>query len=626
MRRFGILIIQVLGLVLLARPAVADTISPQQAVEDTSDECDKRGGLTAIQRLPAVRIVVFDPVSNSFAFVTCPPSPQSGEETEENQDFLDRRRLALTTQKIRLLILPYDPGDGKLVLEKADGKGVEFQEIAAAAIPPAVAKEAAAKEEGKEQEQKPEETPQTPKVTNPKLRNTLANVAPRIQDEFERIDMLATPQEMSNAYRLAFEDARHEDGPAAALASLQEMAADHSHLAADVEERLQTLRTNQRCVRAGVDGAPLRFSGRLAGDEVSPTPPVFTLERDISLAEVHDEVVRRIKLISEEFYKPCRLDKDLEPGFESDVRTIEEAMRQAAIAIGRLEAVSREMERAIGSLGSQPPAGVSEDTWQSEVDRFDKYIAKTQDYNAGQRDQLAGIEKKVDALRADRAAFSKALHSPAMQLQRFNYEPLGDGQSVTFSIRRARPETDPGVEVPVNKLELKSAPVYTARFGMGLIASELENPTFKVADFPRSGSATEKDKVLLFDDRGNGGVVPGLFLHHYWGRKSPFLHRTPFEMWMPTLSLGIPVTQADLFTQFLVGLDWELTTGFELNVGYHFGKVNALIEKEGVEVGVPLPAGLDATSAQEKKFDSALYFGVVVNADAFTRIFKNGAQ
>ena len=84
------------------------------------------------------------------------------------------------------------------------------------------------------------------------------------------------------------------------------------------------------------------------------------------------------------------------------------------------------------------------------------------------------------------------------------------------------------------------------------------------------------ERRILFNDEGNGKVLPGLFLHHYWGRKSPLLRKTAFETFMPTISLGIPLSEANVFTQFLLGLDWEITTGFEVNVGYHFGKVNAL--------------------------------------------------
>lgn len=53
----------------LAAPAQAEPVPVDEAFADSV--CGGRGGLTAISRLPPVRIVVFDPISNSFAFVAC---------------------------------------------------------------------------------------------------------------------------------------------------------------------------------------------------------------------------------------------------------------------------------------------------------------------------------------------------------------------------------------------------------------------------------------------------------------------------------------------------------------------------------------------------------------------------
>lgn len=62
----------------------------------------------------------------------------------------------------------------------------------------------------------------------------------------------------------------------------------------------------------------------------------------------------------------------------------------------------------------------------------------------------------------------------------------------------------------------------------------------------------------------------------------------------------------------------------EINAGYHFGKVNTL--EDGFHVGQILPSGVTDSAVQKKKFDSAIYFGIAVNRDAFDRIFRNSGN
>ncbi len=231
--------------------------------------------------------------------------------------------------------------------------------------------------------------------------------------------------------------------------------------------------------------------------------------------------------------------------------------------------------------------------------------------------ELKDLSAAIAVVRRGSDDFKRMMNSPAFTLQRSIYPPLASGESITFTITRSAVVGSDGKAKLTPKqtavLEVRSAPVYTVRFGTGIVVSGLRDPSFKVGDDPKDSSM----KIILFDDQGQNQVLPGLFIHHYWGRRSPLLLPSVFERFMPTFSLGIPVAKTDLLQQVLFGLDWELVPGLELNVGAHWGKVNGL--NNGYHVGgPPVPQDLDVTTIQEKRFRTAFYAGIVLNGDTFS--------
>jgi hypothetical protein len=194
-----------------------------------------------------------------------------------------------------------------------------------------------------------------------------------------------------------------------------------------------------------------------------------------------------------------------------------------------------------------------------------------------------------------------------------------------------------------NSIELRSAPTDAVRFSTGVVRSGLRNPQFTTVDAPDTSidpstgnpvidPATNKSPIaheIVFSDQGNGTTLPGVFIHHYWTRRCALLQPTPLERWVPTLSLGLPLAKSAPLEQVMLGLDWELIPGVELNTGLHYGKANQLDkdfkDSKGnpLAVGSIIPATLDITKLQSQHYTSALYFGISINTEAWTALLGN---
>jgi hypothetical protein len=622
------ILVAILGCLGIARSVQAEPVTPEDAVTP-AELCGS--GLTAIQRLPKVRVVIFDPISNSFGFMACSPDQKKGDgTTASNLDRLDNQRLALTTQKIRLLILPYNPTDGDLILEKADGEGVEFQDIVGG-LPPATKKPTEETTKTTEEETtKKEDKPDKPELANPQLDS-------RVNRSKRGMDGLS---------ERALEEAESNAEPYSNLAALDLRWEDYSQAADKVIEELQRLHTQERCIAGTLQEEPLRFTRALTKDSAEDKTP-FSLDHDVTLEEFRKEAYRRLTLVGESFYRPCQGSEDA--GFRGDILAFEHFAGQQAVAIQTLKRQTQKISESVRKLPGWMPSEVSPKAWMDYLGSMRDFVDQMDEFNASLASDLQKILQSAAQFRTDQARFETALNSPAMHVQRFNYNPLGDGKSITLAVHRGPKQPDDAPNVPTrrNQIELKSAPVYALRFGVGLVASQLKDPVFQGLPLEgttssggsggnsggsggtggdgsgsgngNSGGGQAPKNTLVFKEEGNGRILPGMFLHHYWWRRSPLLDPTPFERWMPTFSLGIPVSEAGLFTQFFLGLDWELIPGFEVNAGYHFGKVNSLAE--GHHVGEVLPTGVPVSSFEKKRFDSALYFGIVVNRDAFDQIF-----
>ena len=308
---------------------------------------------------------------------------------------------------------------------------------------------------------------------------------------------------------------------------------------------------------------------------------------------------------------------DSKQPLEKDAKVLEEEFVKVNKSTGELETQTNRISQLVQQLaGTKAPASITAEDWKSRVAAYQQAVAALESHQEEIDAERNDLLSQVNNVRGGADDFKKILTSSAFQLQRRVYSPLASGESISFVFTRSEVKSSDGATTLVpkqsNTLEIRSAPVYAIRFGTGVVVSGLRDPSFKTADDPNNS----KKKTILVDDEGQNQVLPAIFVHHYWGRRSPLLKATPFERFVPTLSLGIPLAKADVLQQVLFGLDWELMPGLDLNLGAHWGKVNAL--NSGYRVGGPeIPSTLDVTTIQKKRFRTAFYAGIVLNSDSF---------
>lgn len=581
---------------------VRSSDSQARGAEDTSgmkiDEdvrCNIHA-LTAIGRVPAVRIVVYDPVSNSFSYVD--PCPRNND-----QILRDRYHLALTTQKIRLLLLPYNAADGNLLLEVKTGTGAEFDLLPKAALPaqtPATA-------------EKPREATEAPPVASSGDKTQTkakADAAGRVAETVAAADQ----GQLSRTWSLNTQTLDNSTNPAgrlllqleALIASYREatqQARDQSHAVADQAQCLDAFRT-----RMG-SGVGQSFA---QGD--------FTLAHDVSFDEL--ERVARARAAA------LKTHEDADPGCakqkgQSFAATVEDARRQFTAARSSVETAGAILDRAAGTLASlEAQATIELPRYRGERFNKEAWEKQQQNYENGLKD-LRAHHETLEKLRDDAGTLldtvntnfltaMNAFNSAASQIQRFEFPPLHEDETISFIVRRTGVDAkETRVPGKANMIELRSTPADLFRFGVGAAKTNVKDPSFRVA------ASDDGKKHIVYDDAGNGSTVVAAFVHHNWTRRSPFLTPTWFERFMPTLSMGVPLTDTKaLFDQLLVGFNWELTPGFDFVLGQHFKKVNTLIK--GYEIGQVTT--LDTTDIQQKKFRNSWFFGVAMNTDLFTTL------
>lgn len=596
-----------LALVLVALTLASASAWAEDNGDDSfpADSCfGSASALTAVGRLGPVRIVVYDPVSNSFAFVIpCSDALRQGGMSKEdllNRQYLDSHRLALTTQKIRLLIMPYNPVDGNLTLQDSRSQGgIEFAETPIASLPKTQeAKQTATSQPGKSP------TPKVPsQVRNNQLAKKLTDAAKATADAAAKTHNKVNLSSLNNASQ-----------PTRDLGDkISQAISKWNNVLEGINADMLQLQFEANCVRAHIEEVPIHVSQQLSGGS-----PQFNLAKDVPLSTVLQEAERRIKLVKSDGYESCFGPKQ---SLEQDTKTLEDLFSKVSKEVDDLEIETDNISELVQQLAStKPPATlITPDDWKDQVasyqDTATALESHQQEIEAERNDLLQQLNNGIGE--ADN--FKKILNSPALQLQRRTYNPLASGESITFIFTRNEVKTADGATTVVpkqsNTLELRSAPVYTIRFGTGIVVSGLRDPSFKTGTDPNDS----KKKTILFDDQGQNQVLPALFVHHYWGWRSPLLKPTRFERYMPTLSLGIPLAKADVLQQVLFGLDWELVPGLELNLGAHWGKVNAL--NNGYRVGSEIPSTLDVTTIQQKRFRTAFYAGIVLNSDSFASFF-----
>jgi hypothetical protein len=549
---------------------------------------------TAVEQLGPVRTVVFDPVSNSFAFVApCPEGTLSAEE-EKNRQYLDRHRLALTTQKIRLLILPYNPLDGSLTLQDSRSQGgIEFSETPIASLP-------------KQQDMKQTAVSSPGNAPSPKRPpvNTPPPTAPPSSSN----------SKSSKNSKKSAPPSPQSQAQAQPVMDLKVTVEQWIKTLEEVNGNMRSLQFKSSCVHDHLQEIPIHISRKLAMENSSP----FSLAKDVTFNAVILEAKRRTQLITADPYESCFASRQ---SLDQDAEALEKSFLQVSQQVDKLGNTTDRISQIASKLvGTTPPSGISQADWAKQVVEYQQTATTFENHQKEIEAERKDLSLQIGNMRGDADNFKKILNSAAFQLQRHIYNPLASGESLTIVITRSEVKAADGKATVVSKqsnaVEIRSAPVYTIRFGTGIVVSGLRDPSFKTGTDPNDSSK----KTILFDDQGQNQVLPALFVHHYWGRRSPLLKPTFFERFMPTFSLGIPLAKADLLQQVLFGLDWELVPGLELNLGAHWGKVNAL--NSPYHVGGPeIPSTLDVTTIQQKQFRTAFYAGIVLNSDSFTSFF-----
>jgi hypothetical protein len=531
------------------------------------------------------------------------------------------------------LILPYNPVFGKVSVDSSldDKAGPEFAEIPGL---PALPSPPPSKLEGKGNLAKKADTTEKKPATQSATKKTKAksqtkgkgNEAPPPPPPPPR------PQQASEAVKANLESLNRQElrayvgsDPNRNLHLAQALADTDEKFRSGVDRATQDLehvRTDEIRVEAGVREVPLKVTEafRRVPSDASPSP---------SEEQVYAEAKRRIEVLASPsgLYTPCLKTKgETHKSFEEDAEELENQLRD--ISFSSLTNQLDTMNRLIETLSEEDTPGdvKSPDSWKKQIDGWKDSLAEDRDYFKALSDEKKSLAQQLVELRKSSEGLRRALSSAATQLQVRFFSPLKDDQAITFKCTRLDVETDTSASrkvqsaqtIDCGSITLKPAPVQTFRLGSGIVVSHLYNPTFKVG--PTADNATNS-KTIQYDDRGNGQVQLGIFVHHYWGYRSGLLSRTTFERFAPTFSLGIPLTKADLLQQVLIGLDWELVPGIELNVGAHWGKVNSLIDH--YFVGQTISTKVDITSLQEKRFRAAFYGGIVLNADIFKKLFDS---
>jgi hypothetical protein len=143
---------------------------------------------------------------------------------------------------------------------------------------------------------------------------------------------------------------------------------------------------------------------------------------------------------------------------------------------------------------------------------------------------------------------------------------------------------------------IKMSPVYHGSFDVGLIRTNLSNPTYSLVQDPNS-----TNQVVKQTDESPKGVVtvmasfyvsPIILLESVFGKKKiPFYKLTGrsflddhkfYERFYPTIGIGV---SDKAFENIFYGINWEVARGLSIFGGWHYGKVKTF-EMPNFQAGV----------------------------------------
>jgi hypothetical protein len=190
----------------------------------------------------------------------------------------------------------------------------------------------------------------------------------------------------------------------------------------------------------------------------------------------------------------------------------------------------------------------------------------------------------------------------------------------------------------INSFTINMTPTFHGSFNVGFVNSRLENPTYQLVENPLNSS----EKVVKRMNIGNRGMTtimatiytsPIVLIKKLFDKKNDipwnktygrnFLDDHKFyERFYPVIGVGLTDNSLE---NIFYGLNWELTRGAGIFIGWHWGKINTYKTSSGFEFekSPTTQAEFDLNSNQKWK-TSSLSIGVNVDPFLILRLFKGG--
>ena len=159
---------------------------------------------------------------------------------------------------------------------------------------------------------------------------------------------------------------------------------------------------------------------------------------------------------------------------------------------------------------------------------------------------------------------------------------------------------------------IKLLKVSRVSLDMGLVSSWLRNPENITAYVMPTGETT-----LVADNPDARGMLVAMLTFHVKPRNLNIPPRTIEER--IGFSVGLPINKS-LGSNFLLGLNFEVTNGLFLNGGVHFGEINYPINYKDFKYGEQIFTG---TLITKKRWDAHGYLAVSIDAALFVKAFKS---
>lgn len=201
---------------------------------------------------------------------------------------------------------------------------------------------------------------------------------------------------------------------------------------------------------------------------------------------------------------------------------------------------------------------------------------------------------------------------------------------LTFDIIAATKD-DKIIKTVLETYTIKMTPVYHGSFDIGLIKTDLSNPTYNLVQLPNS-----TNQVVKQTDESPKGVVtvmasfyvsPVVLLESVFGKKKTPLYKLTgrnflddhkfYERFYPTIGVSI---SDKAFENIFYGINWEIARGLSIFGGWHYGKVRTF-EMPNFQAGVTPVTNAEFAFYQKTKWMTSTAFGVKLDIMIVRNLF-----